>query len=278
MPAPLRIGVAPCFMHADPTRPVFKGKTLLYAEASLTAWLMAGKALPLMLPAPTADLGVEELLEGFDGLVLQGGSDVAPASYGEEPVRAEWHGDAVRDRLERLLVRGAMAAGLPVLGICRGLQMINVALGGTLYQDLAMQKDGALVHRNWDEYDRVRHEVRLAPDGWLARLYPGRETATVNSVHHQGIKALGLGLKVEATAPDGVIEAVRFEPDDAMDPPFVYAVQWHPEFQDPADATLLPTQPIRDLFLKACSAGRRRTTGRRHGRVPPKPSTRNTKP
>ena len=242
-----RIGVAACFMHADPQRPVFKGKTLLYLENSLAHWLMDGGAVAYLLPQPSASVTAAELLEPLDGLVLQGGSDVSPDSYGEPPIRPEWKGDEVRDRYESGLLRTALDQGLPVLGVCRGMQMINVALGGSLFQDIATQCPGAQVHRDWKRYDTVHHDVVFEDGSLLGSLYPGASGGRVNTIHHQAVKDLGDGLKVEArSSPDGIIEAVRHE-----GPSFMYAVQWHPEFQDPSDRSLLDPAPIRDLFLSA---------------------------
>jgi putative glutamine amidotransferase len=260
MPEPLRIGVASCFFHADPTRPIFKGKTLLYLEESLAHWLMAGGALPQLLPTPVAGVRADDLLGGVDALVLQGGTDVAPASYGETPVRPEWAGDRVRDRYETELVRAAIALDRPVLGICRGLQMLNVIFGGSLIQDIGTQCPGFLTHREFERYDQLQHDVSMEPDSWLTRMHPGRARGRVNTVHHQAIKALGRGLQVEArSVPDGLIEAVRYEPAPAEKPaPWIYAVQWHPEFQDPADRSLLPTAPLRDRFLEAATERRSR--------------------
>jgi putative glutamine amidotransferase len=207
MPDPLRIGVASCFFHADPTRPIFKGKTLLYLEESLAHWLMAGGAVPLLLPTPAAGLRAEDLISDLDALVLQGGSDVAPESYGDSPVRPEWAGDRVRDRYETELVRAAIALDRPVLGICRGLQMLNVIFGGSLIQDIATQCPGFLTHREFERYDRLQHEIAVEPDSWLTRMHPGRARARVNTVHHQAIKALGRGLQVEArSVPDRFLE------------------------------------------------------------------------
>jgi putative glutamine amidotransferase len=261
MPAPLRIGLASCFFHADPTRPIFKGKTLLYLEESLAHWLMAGGAVPQLLPTPAAGVRAEDLLGGVDALVLQGGTDVAPASYGESPMRPEWAGDARRDRYETELVRSAMALDRPVLGICRGLQMLNVIFGGTLLQDIGTQCPGSLVHREYERYDQLHHEISIEPASWLTRMYSERASGRVNTVHHQAIKTLGQGLHVEArSVPDGLIEAVRYEaPSAAKLAPWIYAVQWHPEFQDPADLSLLPAAPLRDLFLKAATERRRRS-------------------
>jgi putative glutamine amidotransferase len=257
---PLRIGLASCFFHADLTRPIFKGKTLLYLEESLAHWLMAGGAVPFLLPTPAAGIRAHDLLGGVDALVLQGGSDVAPESYGETPLRPEWSGDRVRDRYETELVRAAISLDRPVLGICRGLQMLNVIFGGSLIQDIATQCPGFLTHREYERYDRLQHDIAIEPDSWLAGTYEGRARGRVNTVHHQAIKALGPGLTVEArSVPDGLIEAVRYQPTSVEEPaPWVLAVQWHPEFQDPSDPSLLPTAALRGLFLEAATERRRR--------------------
>ena len=256
----LRIGVASCFFHADPTRPIFKGKTLLYLEQSLAHWLMLGGAVPLLLPTPAAGIRVEDLLVEVDGLVLQGGSDVAPESYGETPLRPEWAGDRVRDSYETDLVRAAIALDRPVFGICRGLQMLNVIFEGTLLQDVATQCPGFLTHRDFERYDQLQHDIGIEPDSRMAQMYPGRGRGRVNTVHHQAIKELGPGLRVEArSVPDGLVEAVRYEaPRGEVMAPWLYAVQWHPEFQDPADRSLLPTAPLRELFLQAVTERRNR--------------------
>jgi putative glutamine amidotransferase len=263
VPEPLRIGVASCFFHGDPTRPIFKGKTLLYLEESLAHWLMAGGAVPQLLPTPAGNVRAEDLVAGVDALVLQGGSDVSPESYGEMPIRPEWAGDRVRDLYETELVRAAIALDRPVLGICRGLQMINVIFGGSLIQDITTQCPGSLVHREYERYDQLRHDVSFETDSWMTRMHDGRVGGSVNTVHHQAIKALGQGLRVEAhSVPDRLIEAVRYEAPATEEPaPWIYAVQWHPEFQNPADSSLLPTAPIRDLFLQAAMDRRRRVNG-----------------
>jgi putative glutamine amidotransferase len=251
---PLRIGCSACFFHADPTRPIFKGKTLLYLEQSLAHWVMSEGALAYLMPALLPDSGVrlKEMVADLDGLVLQGGSDVAPQTYGEMPLRSEWSGDAVRDRYEIDLVEECLRQRKPILGICRGAQLLNVALGGTLYQDIQAQVPGARVHRNWQVYDQLFHEIRIQEGSLLRKLYPGKQLALVNSVHHQGLKALGRGLEVEAAAAeDGVIEAVRLQGEV-----FAFACQWHPEFQDPADQSLLDCKPILKEFLEAAAQAR----------------------
>jgi putative glutamine amidotransferase len=247
----LRIGVSACIMHADPTRPLFKGKTLLYAEESMLEWVMAAGALPVLLPRAAGPIGVVELVESVDGVVLAGGADMSPGSYGEAPLRPEWSGDAVRDGYEMDLVRACMASDCPVLGICRGAQVLNVALGGSLYQDVATQHPEHRVHRDWAIYDEHVHEIAFEPGAWIGRWYAGRAgPARVNSVHHQGLCALGAGLVVEArSVPDGVVEAVRYEPV-TPGAPFAYGVQWHPEFmQRRSDPNLLDPRTLLEAFL-----------------------------
>jgi putative glutamine amidotransferase len=244
----LKIGVSTCFFHADPQRPIFKGKTLIYAEQSLTHWIMSQDALVYLIPPPAAQSPVtlQDLAAELDGLVLEGGSDVAPETYGETALRPEWKGDRVRDLYESALLREFVAQGKPVLGVCRGAQLINVAYGGTLIQDIELQVPKSLNHRDWDIYDRNFHSVEFAPGSKLAQLYPGLQKAKINTIHHQGLKDLGKGLKIEARSPDdGLIEAVRLE--SSTD--WVFAVQWHPEFHDPSDRSLLDSGPILADFL-----------------------------
>jgi putative glutamine amidotransferase len=252
-----RIGLSANFFHADHQRPVFKGKTLLFLEEEMSHWVASGGALPYLVPtAGRAGPGVHDLAADLDGLVLQGGADVCPRTYGEHPLRDDWQGDEVRDRYEIELLRSFVAAGKPVLGVCRGHQVINVAMGGTLYQDVSSQLDGALVHRDWEPYDSHRHTIDLVPGSRLAKLYPGVERAVVNSVHHQSVRRLGDGLVVEARAThDGVIEALRLD-----DGAYVVGVQWHPEWMPiPGDADgdagvgsepELSSVPILDEFLE----------------------------
>jgi putative glutamine amidotransferase len=141
-----------------------------------------------------------------------------------------------------------------VLGICRGCQLINVALGGTLYQDIPTQVGRAVAHRDVDLYERALHDVTLVPGSVLAGLYPGVARAKINSIHHQAVKDLGRDLVVEALGEtDGIVEAIRWR-----GPSYVFGIQWHPEFLalHPADASLLDGAPIRNEFM-ACAHERR---------------------
>lgn len=252
----LRIGISACFFHPDGSRKAAPSKTLLWIEQSTAHWLMSEGALPVMVPSLPRDrspgeVGVQDYAQWLDGLLMHGGADLWPGSYGEEPLRPEWSGDRVRDDYEMALVRAFVAAGKPVFGICRGLQLINVAHGGTLYQDIATQKPGALVHRDAHAYDLHFHDVEVLPGTRLAQLLGGQGRHKINSVHHQGIKDLAPGFTVEAVSPDdGVIEAIRHTGHA-----WVAAVQWHPEFHRPELGVVDDTPLLRD-FLQAAHAAR----------------------
>jgi putative glutamine amidotransferase len=256
MSARPRIGVSACFFHADPDRPIFTGKTLQYVEQSAAHWLMAGGALPVMIPSPAGDtfrgdVTLGDYADWLDGLLLEGGSDLWPGSYGEEPLQERWSGDRIRDEYERALVEAFVARGKPVFGICRGLQLLNVAFGGTLYQDIATQRPDALVHRDSALYDRCRHDVEVMAGTRLGELLGGERRVRVNSVHHQAIRNLAPGFEVEATCPDdGIIEAIRRDSGS-----FVAAVQWHPEFHRSGEGTLDDT-PLLEDFLAAARTAR----------------------
>jgi len=249
----LKIGISACFFHPDPTRKAAPSKTLQWIEQSTAHWVMSQGALPFMVPAPSGDtfrgdVAVGDYARALDGLVMHGGADVWPGSYGEEPLRPEWSGDRVRDEYEIALVRAFADAGKPVFGICRGLQLINVAHGGTLYQDISTQKPGARVHRDAEAYDRHYHHVDVLPGTRLAGLLGGGQHK-INSVHHQGVKDLAPGFVVEAVSPDdGVIEAIR-----QTSGPWVSAVQWHPEFHLGGSDTIDDSALLEDFLAAAAS-------------------------
>lgn len=236
MATPLLIGVSARIHH--PLGPVLDlggvyTKTLHYLEQSVAHWVLSKDVLAVMIPAiesegfiQRSDMKLSAYAQLLDGLVLQGGADVAPESYGEKPLAPEWAGDRVRDRYEVELFNAFVAAGKPIIGICRGCQLINVALGGTLFQDIATQVPKAIIHRDAAKYDQQLHEMNLIQGTRLAALYPGTTQATINSIHHQAVKDLGRDLVVEALGvPDGIIEAIRWR-----GPSYVFGMQWHPEF------------------------------------------------
>ena len=234
-------------------------KTLHYLEQSAAHWVMSGGALAVLVPPPANGPGapceracLADYAQALDGLVLQGGNDVAPAHYGEDPLHPDWQGDALRDQYELALIRAFVAAGKPVFGICRGLQLLNVCFGGTLLQDIGTQRPQALDHRIAHKYEDHFHSVQFVPGTHLASLYPGVAQANTNSIHHQGINTLAPGFVVEAVCPeDGMVEAVR-----RSGPGFVAGVQWHPEFHRTDDPATLDDSPILQDFLQAAAAVR----------------------
>jgi len=261
MGAPLRIGLSPRFLHRVPPELGFKGKTLQYLEQSVAHWLMTANALVFMIPSiegggllRRGNIRIADYVDALDGLVLQGGADVSPLTYGESPLKPAWEGDRIRDMYEIDLLQEFVAAGKPVLGICRGLQLINVAFGGTLYQDIAAQHGNPIDHHNPEAYDQHFHVVTFIAGSGLARLYPSLGSVRVNSIHHQAVKTLGKDLVAEAlSVDDALIEAIRWK-----GPGHVIGVQWHPEFHDPSDATLLDGNPLLLEFLSEAESSRAR--------------------
>lgn len=253
---PLRIGLSARLLHVSPPELGFRGKSLQYLEQSVAHWIMAHGALAFMVPTIGAgdsvgrpSLSVRDCVAALDGLVLQGGADVSPESYGETAEQPEWAGDRIRDLYEIELLWEFIFQGKPVLGICRGCQLINVAMGGSLWQDIPTHIPGAIAHRDDALYDAHYHSVAFAPASRLAVLYPGREAYVVNSIHHQAVRRLGHDLEVEAWSPeDRVIEAIRGRGSS-----YLAGFQWHPEFHGGAPG-LLDSAPLLQEFLLA--AGR----------------------
>jgi putative glutamine amidotransferase len=214
-------------MHADDQRDIFKGKTLLYAEQTMMKWVMSRGAIPLLVPPASGEVMLSELLAIVDGIILQGGSDLSPLSYREEPISPRWPGDRIRDLYECSLVEHCLELNIPILGVCRGAQLLNVFFGGTLYQDIGTQLPDAMVHRDGAIYDKNNHGIEFFANGLLAEIYPGIHRTNVNSIHHQALKDLGAGLMVEARSEkDELIEAISYQKDGR----FALGVQWHPEF------------------------------------------------
>jgi len=220
-------------------RRFYKGKALQYSEHAMVRAVADAGGLPFVLVDPTGSPSAvaapdADELEAYcaamaartDALILSGGEDVSPTHYGEAPGAPEWAGNPSRDAFEIAAYRAFIAAGKPILGICRGAQIIAVAEGGRLYQDLAtLGPADALTHRSQDLYDQLGHGIALEAGSFLTGGWSGDELY-VNSVHHQAVASLPPTLRPLAFAPDGVIEA--FERRESG--PFVAGVQWHPEW------------------------------------------------
>ena len=258
---PLLIGISPRILRQVPAELGFRGKTLQYLEQSVAHWIMSLGATCVMLPTVErggdirrADIHTRDFAALLDALILQGGADLDPRLYGQEPEHVVGSTDPVRDRFEFDLINAFIAAGKPVFGICRGMQLINVALGGTLYQDLVAQGVTRFSHVDAAAYDHHVHPLSIVPGSLLSQWYGGINEAQVNSIHHQGVARLGEGLQVMARAQDDVVEAIWRGGEG-----FVLGVQWHPEFQDGTDPRLLQADPLMRAFLDA--ARQRRDAG-----------------
>jgi putative glutamine amidotransferase len=227
-------------------------------EKYITAVSEAAAALPLLVPALAQHVAPESVISRLDGLLLTGSrSNVEPHHYGGAPSAEGTAHDPPRDELTLPLIRAAVAAELPVLAICRGIQELNVALGGTLHQRV-QEVEGRIDHRSpqgtaAERYAHKAHPVRFAAGGMLERL-AGASDLVVNSLHAQGIDRLAPGLAVEAEAPDGQIEAVRLE-----DKAFVIGIQWHPEYRVMENAF---GRSLFAAFGAACRAFAERRRGR----------------
>jgi putative glutamine amidotransferase len=191
--------------------------------AYVTALENAG-LIPLIVPPLSSDRAAAAVLDSVSGLVLTGGEDVDPARYGEQRHEKVRNVNAARDATEATLVEEAKARGIPVLAICRGIQILNVALGGTLVQDISSQCKTDIAHDEEGPRDSRSHEIDAEPGSLIARAI-GAEHITVNSFHHQSVKRVAEGMRVTARSPDGVIEGLESTDENW----WVMAVQWHPE-------------------------------------------------
>ncbi len=198
-------------------------------------------AIPVILPLHVSGEDAIQILQLCDGLILTGGPDIHPSRFGEAVKPTCGTICEARDTLEEALFQYALEADMPILGICRGIQAINVFQGGTLYQDIPTEHPSPCQHNMEKPYDRVSHPVTLS--GPLKELL-GMEQLGVNSIHHQAVKDLGKDLEVMAQADDGIVEAVRHKHKK-----FLWGVQWHPEFSFQADEY---SRRIIKAFVEAC--------------------------
>lgn len=202
--------------------------------------------IPLLLPSTEEPETIRRYAGLVDGLLLSGGDDVDPMCYGAMQSWACGDICPLRDRFEMSLCCRFLETGKPLLGICRGIQLLNVAMGGTLYQDLAQELPGSIAHRQKQKPWHASHPVKLLTDSRLQQVFAS-DAVLVNSHHHQAIRDLAEGLTATAWAPDGVIEAVEHQAH-----PFCLAVQWHPErlWDQPGSTT---HAQLFSAFVNACS-------------------------
>ncbi|WP_324668175.1 gamma-glutamyl-gamma-aminobutyrate hydrolase family protein [Geochorda subterranea] len=219
---------------------------LVLPRAYASAVEMAGGA-PVLIPLVEDTRLAESYLEALDGLLLAGGGDVDPARFGEDPSPHLGSVDPERDALELALARRALELDLPILGICRGMQVLNVAAGGSLYQDIGAQVPHPLQHRQSAPRWYPIHEVRLEPESLVGRILQV-ESVRVNSFHHQAVRTVAPPFRVAAKSKDAVVEAV-----ESRAHAFAVGVQWHPE-------CMVERYPVQRLlftaFVKAARGAR----------------------
>ena len=203
------------------TRRTDEGRERVTLNTAYVRALAGAGLVPLVVPPILAPEAACSALDRVQGLVLTGGEDVDPACYGAAPHSRLGEVDPLRDALELALIAGARARRLPILAICRGIQIVNVALGGTLYQDLPTERPGPIEHSD----SRSRHDLQIEPGSLMHRTL-GAVSATVNSRHHQAIRDLAPPLRASAWSEDGVIEGAELR---SAGDPWLLAVQWHPE-------------------------------------------------
>jgi len=251
----IKIGVSACFFHPDPSRATFGPKTLSYLENDMAAYVARPGVMPVLIPELPKDEKLTMIKE-LDGLLLAGGADLAPETYGEKPI-GPWLGDRIRDEYELELMQLFLKAEKPVLGICRGFQIMNAYYGGTLFQDIETQRPNSIKHRDAVKYDSLHHGIRFEEGSFMEKLYADEENPRVNSVHHQGVKQLGKGLLPQAYCKkDGITEAFILEDSPVGK---IMGVQWHPEFFHTLGNKLISANKIIYTFLSAPSMGQRET-------------------
>lgn len=199
---------------------------------------------PLLIPITSKLETVKDILGRIDGLLLVGGRDIDPRRYGQDPISNITAIDISRDIMEFTITPLCLSKHIPILGICRGIQTLNVSTGGTLWQDIATQVPNAIKHNYYPRYKRNRlsHYVQIEGNSRLSDIFPNR-TIKVNSLHHQAIKTVGKGFKVTATSQDGIIEGI-----ESIGKGWTVGVQWHPE-------ELINDDPyMKELFYSFTSA------------------------
>lgn len=220
------------------------GEPLIVLHERYTRAIEAAGAVPFVLPVLPSRKNIRTVIDHLDGLVVSGGNfDIHPKFYGEKPIAALGEIKEDRTEFELGLIALALARDMPILGICGGAQAINVALGGSLYQDIDAQHPQRIEHQQSSVKDRGGHKVVIREKTKLRKIV-GRPKLEVNTTHHQAVKAPGRNLIINATAEDGIVEGI-----ESAAHRFVLGVQWHPEFLVHRDAA---QRKIFVAFVQAC--------------------------
>ncbi len=237
------IGLTMDHSPATDSRTFAKGVDIYYLNDVYVRYIEKAPCLFIALPTTGKESIAEEMIDRLDGLLLTGGNDVFSAAYGEAPLSDQWQADAPRTWFEMALIKKTLQVDKPIFAICRGCQMLNTALGGALYQDVATQIDGTLQHRSPNKPIWNRHNVQVREHSRLHQII-GRTRFEVNSSHHQAIKTIAAPLQATAWAEDGIVEAIEYP-----EKKFVLGVQWHPEAMENDVAALALLQE----FINVCS-------------------------
>lgn len=234
-----KIGISSYFLHPDPTRDIFWPKTIACFETQLCDYVSMFESICWPIVPLSESTKLSYLLDQLDGLVLQGGSDVDPKNYGQQNLDpSKWKNDPKRDEFELKLIKMAIEREIPIMGICRGAQLLNVYFGGTLIQDIPG-------HRNREIYDNFSHTIHWGSESILNEIYPlEKGTGVVNSIHHQCLDFIPKNLIPIATSFDSRIEGFY---DDSN---HIIGVQWHPEFSH--QSKLLNSESLYRWFLNRC--------------------------
>ena len=213
----------------------------VYTEA-----ILAAGGLPLFIPLSLSETDLRDLFAHLDGILLPGGGDIDPLEYGGTDSEKCYGINKDRDFVELTLARWALAENKPVLGVCRGFQVLNIATGGTLWEDIGDQMPSAERHAYFSGYARTHlaHTVEICAASRLAKIMGAHQAKAVNSIHHQGVRELGVGWQPTAYATDGLVEAMEM-----VDHHFALAVQWHPEELQATDSEMLS---LFQAFVAAC--------------------------
>ncbi len=222
-----------------------KGTKLNKLKYTYIDAIEAAGAIPIVLPNLKNIEDLDQILKRLDGLFFTGGEDISPLLYDEEAIKFTTEISYERDRMEMSLFKAAYKKGLPILGICRGLQMINISLGGTLYQDIPSQVEDSHGHFSTYDIKGGYHRIDIFEDTFLFDIFKEKKLA-VNSQHHQSIKDLGVDLKINSRSSDGIIEGI----ESKLNNHFLLGVQFHPEAMVLRDERFLK---VFSYFVNRCS-------------------------
>jgi putative glutamine amidotransferase len=241
----IKIGVSPGMLYKDASRTSFAPKRLQFIVEDMARYLRRKEVMPILIPS-LESTSLRAFVKEMDGIVMQGGDDVAPETYGEKSI-GRWSGDVQRDVIELEILKYASMAEKPIYGICRGFQLMNVFFGGTLYQDLDEQFSSDIKHKTMD-YDQNVHEIHLKKGSYLHGINNKFGQVMVNSIHHQAVKELSPVLEPIAwSGKNLLVEAFVHKSS-----PHIIGVQWHPEYDWNHSVQLLSAEKIYNYFLKFC--------------------------